>query len=87
MTSGTSEVEESSLSENNNTMSVWENPSVDLWLDVLSLDTWPVLETFHIDFVIEMSDISNNGVVLHLGHVLGHDDLEVTSGSNEDVGF
>lgn len=32
-----------------------------------------------------MTNVSNNGVVLHLGHIGSHDDIEVSSGSNEDV--
>merc|ERR1712147_355787 len=32
-----------------------------------------------------MTNVSNDGVVLHLGHILFHDDTLVSSGSDEDI--
>lgn len=66
-------------------MTIWEFVSVALWLDIDSSDTWVVLKTFHVDFVIEVTNVSNDGVVLHLGHMFNHDDVLVTSASNEDI--
>eukprot|EP00951_Prasinocladus_malaysianus_P036621 scaffold387188_cov48-Prasinocladus_malaysianus.AAC.1 len=40
----------------------------------------------HVDFVVEVADVADDGVVLHLGHVLGHDDVFVAGGGDEDVG-
>lgn len=54
-------------------------------LDVGSNDSWPFLEEFVFDFVIEVSDVTDDGIVLHLGHVAGFNDVLVTSGSDEDV--
>lgn len=54
-------------------------------LDVGSDNSWPFLEEFVFDFVIEVSDVTDNGIVLHLGHVASFDDVLVTSGSDEDV--
>jgi hypothetical protein len=56
-----------------------------LGLDVGSDNSWPFLEEFVFDFVIEVSDVTDDGIVLHLGHVAGFDDVPVTSGSDEDV--
>ena len=33
-----------------------------------------------------MTNVSNDGVVLHLGHMVSHDDALVSSGSDEDIG-
>ena len=67
-------------------MSIGEFVSVALWLDVNSLDSWVVLETFHVDFVIEVTNVSNDGIVLHLSHMAGHNDVLVSSGSDENIG-
>ena len=58
---------------------------VNLWLDVSSDDSFPFLKGFVFDFVIEVTNVTNNGVVLHLGHVAGLDNVFVSSSSNEDI--
>lgn len=86
VTGGATEVEESSLGKDDDTMTIGEFVAVDLVLDVGNLHSWVFVHTVHIDFVIEMSDVSDDGVVLHLGHVFGHDDALVSGGSDVDVG-
>ena len=83
VTSGTSQVEKTSLSKNNDTVSRWEGELVDLGLDVHALGG--LHESIHVDFVVEVTNVSDDGVVLHLGHVLGHEDTLVTSGGDEDI--
>lgn len=56
-----------------------------MWLNVGSLDSWPLLQGFILNFVIEMSDVSDNGVVFHLSHMAGLDDVLVSGGSDEDI--
>lgn len=87
MTSGASQVEETTISEDNDAMTVGENPSVGLRLDVDSLDAWVGLETVHIDLVIKVTDVTNNSVVLHLLHVPDHNNVLVSSGGDEDIDF
>jgi len=84
---GAAQVEESSFGKDDDTVAVWEFESVALGFDVDSLDAWVVLETFHVDFVIEMSDVSNNSVVFHLGHVVGHDDIFVACAGDVEISF
>jgi len=86
MSGGTAEVEEASSCQDDHGVSIWELVAVDLWLDFQRLDSGPSGESSHVDFVVEMSDVSNNSVVLHLAHVRGSDDVVVTSGSDVDVG-
>ena len=64
-------------------MSVREDESVYLWLDVLSLRGFE--EVINVNFVVEVTNVSYDGVVLHLVHVLGHDDALVAGGGDEDV--
>jgi len=85
MTSGASKIKKSSLGEDDDTVTIWELVSVNLWLNLGSLDSWVFLKSVHIDFVIEMTNVSNDGVVLHLSHIGGHDNTLVSSSSNEDI--
>jgi hypothetical protein len=83
VTSGTSQVKKTSLGEDNNTASLNEFEAVDLGLDVDALGG--LHETVHVNFVIEVTNVSDDSVVLHLVHVFGHEDTLVTSGGDEDI--
>ena len=41
----------------------------------LSLTTKKKKKLTHVDLVVKVADVADDGVVLHLGHVLGHDDV------------
>merc|ERR1712187_477135 len=83
--SGTSEVQQAARREDNDAMTVREHETVHLRLDVLHLDPWELFKLFHLDLVIEVADVANDGVVLHLLHVLQGDNLEVACGGHEGV--
>ena len=85
MSSGASEVHKTTTGEDDDSLAVGEDEAINLILDVLDLDTGVVLETLHIDLVVEMTNVAYNSIVLHLGHIGGHDDLEVSSGSDENI--
>merc|ERR1712118_293246 len=81
----TSEVEQAATGENNNAMSVWELETVCLRFDVLNFDAREALQFSHLNLIVEMANVANNGVVLHLLHVLEGDDIEVSSSGHKDV--
>ena len=85
MSCGTSQVEETSLSQHNDTMAIREDEAVTLRLDVLPLDTLPVHETSHVNLIVKVTNVANDGVVLHLGHVGCHDDVLVAGGGHKDI--
>ena len=60
------------------------NHVIDLRLDLLPLEI-ALLEVGDLDFAVEMADVANDGVVLHLVHVLASDDIDVAGGGDEDV--
>jgi len=86
MSGGAAEVEETSSGEDDDGVSSWELVAVDLWLDLQMLNAFPAGEASHVDFVIEVADVADDGVVLHLAHVCGGDDVVVASSSDVDVG-
>ena len=83
MAGGASQVKKTALSKEDDAVSVREDESVHLWLDVLSNGGFE--EVVNVDFVVEVTNVSYDGVVLHLVHVLGHDDALVAGGGDEDV--
>jgi len=66
-------------------MSIREHVLVNLRFDVDSLYVGPLSESVEVDFVIEVSNVSHDGVMLHLSHVLSHDDILVSSAGDEHI--
>ena len=66
-------------------MAVWEDEPVTLRLDVLPLDALPVHEARHVNLIVKVTNVADNGIVLHLGHGGGHDDVLVASSGDKDV--
>merc|ERR1712232_767976 len=83
--SGTTEVKEAARGEDNNPVAIWEDKTIHLRFDVLDLDAWEPLEFCHLYLVVEMANVTNNGVILHFLHVLQPDDIEVACSSDEDI--
>merc|ERR1712087_289088 len=82
---GTAQVQQAPRLQDDDAVAVWENEAVNLRLDVLNLDAGETFQLLHLDLVIKVADVANDGVVLHLLHVLHCDDVEVPGSSGEDV--
>ena len=65
-------------------MAVREHPSINLGFDVDLGDT-KFLQSFHLNLVVEVSDVTDNSVILHFGHVTCSNDVLVSCGSDENV--
>ena len=83
---GASQVNETSLSEKNDVSSVLHGVSVDLGLDV-DLLGGVGLEPCDIDFDVEVTNVADDGVLLHDLKVLGGDDVSASGGGDEDIGL
>jgi len=66
------EVEEAALGEDDGALAVRVDELVDLGLDVDALRG--LHEALHVDLVVEVADVADDGVVAHLRHVRVHDD-------------
>jgi hypothetical protein len=83
---GTPQVHETPLSQHNDApASLGEHPAVRLGLDGGALHTGVVLQAGHVDLIVEMPNVAHDGIVLHLDHVLDHDDVPVSGGGDKDV--
>ena len=86
VTGSAAEVQQAAFGEDEDAVAVGENPFVVLRLDFVTLDARNLLETGHVNFVVEVADVTDDGAVLHLFHLGGGDDHGVAGGGHEDVG-
>ena len=82
---GTAQIQQAATSKNNDTVAIREFKAIDLGLDVLNLDAWEALKFSHLDFIVKVADVSHDGIVLHLLHVLKPDNVEVTCCCDKDI--
>ena len=85
MSGSATKVEESSLSQHNDTVASRELETLNLRLDLVLLDTRPVGKTVIVNFIVKVTNVSNNSVVLHLSHVFSHNNILVSGGGDEDI--
>ena len=79
------EVQQAALGEDDDRAAVGADPLVDLRLDVDLLDAVDLREAGHVDLVVEVADVADDGLVLHPEHVLRGDDVLVAGRRDEDV--
>mmetsp|Transcript_6425 Transcript_6425/g.8428 ORF Transcript_6425/g.8428 Transcript_6425/m.8428 type:complete len:449 (-) Transcript_6425:20-1366(-) len=84
VTGGATQVEKTSLRKDNYTAPRLKDKLVHLGLDVGALGN--LHKSVHVNFVVKVTNVSNNGVVLHLGHGVSHENSLVSGGGDEDVG-
>merc|ERR1712117_291793 len=80
MTSRTTQIEQTSCSQDDDTMTIGEHKTIHLRLDVLDLDAWEAFQAGHVNLVVKVANIANNGIVLHVLHVLQSDDVKIPGG-------
>ena len=76
------------LADKNAVAGFVEGELVVLWLDVRTSDLaglFQLVNASHVDFVVEVTDVSNDRAILHLAHVLSRDDALVSSCGHKDV--
>ena len=80
------EIHQPPLGQDQNAVPVRENPLVILRPDRHALDACKLLEAGHIDLVVEVADVADDGLALHARHVTRGDDVLVAGGGDEDIG-
>jgi len=84
MSVSASEVDETTLSEEDDMSAAGHGVSVDLGLNVGVL-LGVSLEPSNVDFDIEVTDVADNGIVPHDVEVVTGDDVSAASGGDEDL--
>lgn len=85
MTSGATKIQKSTFSKHDDTMTIWEFESVYLWFDLDSLNSWISFKSSHVNLIIEMTNVTDDGIVLHLGHVGSHNNSLVSGTCDVDI--
>ena len=88
MASSAPKVHQTTLSKDNDaSVGLREHPAISLGLDGDPLDTRVGLKTMHVNLIVKVTDVADNCIVLHLPHVVNHDDVLVAGGGHKDVSF
>jgi hypothetical protein len=82
--SSTTKVDKTTLSKENDVVTVLHGETINLGLDVLNR-SGVGLEPGDIDFNIEVTNVADNSIILHGLEVLTNNDITAASGGNEDV--
>jgi len=86
MASSTAKVDKTTLSKKDNVVTVLHGETVNLGLDVLNGSSVG-LDPGDIDFNVKVTNVADNGIVLHVLKVNTSDDITATSGGDKDVSF
>ena len=81
---GATEVDEAAFGKHDHRMAVGEGPQIGAGLEFITLCA-AASETRHVDLVVEVANVADDGVVLHLRHVIDGDDHLVAGRGNKDV--
>ena len=87
MPGGVSQIHQTAFGQHDETLAAGQNPLVHLGLDVLLRAAGRLLQKLHIDFIVEVPDIADDGLILHAHHVLAANDMVVTRGGDEDADY
>lgn len=66
-------------------MSIGEDPSGDHIFHGHFFDISSLLKSLHIDFIIKMSNVTDDSVIFHSFHVVSHDNVSISGGGNKDI--
>ena len=76
------QIDQAALGQQDDAFTVREDHMIDLWLDLFPL---VFFQRCNVDFVVEVADVADDGIVLHLGHMVMGNDVEVAGRGDEDV--
>ncbi len=82
---GATEVHQAAFGQHEDAVAVGEGVHVDLRLDVRALHALGFVQAIDLDFVVEVTDVADDGLVLHVLHVLEGDDVDVAGAGDVDV--
>src|SRR5512133_3895929 len=87
MTCGATQVYKPAFGKQKYRISFWETIFINLRFNVGMFNTWISYQLIYLNFIIEMSNIAYNCLVLHLQHMLNGYYITVSGCSDEDITF
>jgi hypothetical protein len=85
MSGGITKVQKSALRQQDDRVAIGECELIHLGFDRRTDDPWYGIQAGDIDLVIEVTNVADNRLMLHLLHVFGRDDVAVAGGRDENV--
>ena len=85
VTGATTQVHQATFCEHVNAISGRKGILVHLRFDVCADNARRGIEFVDLDLIVEMADVTNDGLILHLLHVLKADDVVVARGGDVDI--
>ena len=82
MTGGAAKVHEASFGQDDNAFAIWKFDLVHLIFDVVPFQ---VAQRLDLDLGIEVTDIADDGAILHGAHVLNCDDVDIARRRDEHI--
>ena len=84
MTHGATQIDQTTFGQQNDMFSIFHGESIHLRLDV-SLFGAILFQPLHINFTVEMTNVTNNGVIPHTLKVFSCDDVFTSSSGDENL--
>ena len=84
MTHGATQIDQTTFGQQNDMFSIFHGESIHLRLDV-SLFGAVLFQPLHINFTVEMTNVTNNGVIPHTLKVFSCDDVFTSSSGDENL--
>ncbi|CAB4649310.1 unannotated protein [freshwater metagenome] len=85
MASGVTQVHQSTFTQHQNAAAIGKLPFVNLWLDFNTRRTSEAFECGHVDFIVEVTDVGNDRLVLQGQEVVNRDDIDISRRGNQNV--
>ena len=82
MACGIAKVQKAAFGQQYQTVAIWHFDHIDLIFDV---GPFVVFKMGHLNFIIEMADISHDGHIFHTAHMFDADNIFVASGGDKDI--
>ncbi len=82
MAGGAAQVDQAAFRQEDDALAVGEDDVVHLGLDVVP---GILAQRGDIDFIVEVADVADDGLALHLRHMFVIDDMVVAGGGDEDI--
>ena len=80
---GVAKVQQTAFRQQDDAVPVGHFDHIDLFFDV---GPFVVAQGRHLDFVVKVADVANDGHVFHLADMFDADDVFVAGGGDEDIG-
>ena len=85
MTGGASEINQPAFGQKKDFVPIRKSVFIDLRFDIGALHILGAIESIDLDFIVEVADVSYDGLVFHARHVTDSDDIDIAGGGHVNV--